>query len=710
MIRFLFVVFAAALLMTPSLAAEVSFERGTEAHIVATTQSPLEKRVVENLSHYLAAVLGKTPKVVRSIKDVPKGKPTIILVKATLPGANPPSIPAGSPESFALWTDSIAGRPVVVAAGTTELGVKRAVQRLVIMSEQKAGGLHLPECRISQSPWIPEREWTICPWVPQHVRGVFGNPYADERMNIWLYSDKQLADYVAMYDWFGYSGSQLMETAYSYAAMGSPEAFQGRQRELARLLKENGQNVSLWVWAAEFNGYGWLDPDVTYTPAPGLTAFDDPKVRRGFEKYYDHYAKLAPDVDRLIGHFYDPGHLENRADAFNYMRLLEQKFRAGNPKIKMSIDAWAAGIDYLEALVDNGFKDYLLLEMSMPHLFKPGAREAYHEKAKQLGLKVGIWGWYTTEYESDQLPSLYVNAQVLKNFYNQMRVGALRIHPASYWSEMEAHHLNNIYTMYAASQLLWNPDRDPHEILGELTGAIWGPENGAKVLAAVELIQDVRSGPTWETYWWTLPDYRLGTSDPKSDLERVERSLAAVKGLGVDPGFVPKVPLPFPPETFTELMVPHLMQIREFALFRIAAADISSRAKSGASKEELTRLLEAAWRPIPEFDTWIGTFGQPEARMQEIIVVKMCEELGIQVSAPSWWQEVEVARLLQKIQNMQRRQREVFTFSPRSVNEFQWNPAKMQKRLDTLVERGAVSETGDNAYQLSSWEHYRNFR
>jgi len=30
-------------------------------------------------------------------------------------------------------------------------------------------------------------------------------------------------------------------------------------------------------------------------------------------------------------------------------------------------------------------------------------------------------GWYTTEYETDQLASMYVNARVLANFYRQVR-------------------------------------------------------------------------------------------------------------------------------------------------------------------------------------------------------------------------------------------------------------------------------------------------
>ena len=123
---------------------------------------------------------------------------------------------------------------------------------------------------------------------------------------------------------------------------------------------------------------------------------------------------------------------------------------------------------------------------------------------------------------------------------------------------MEAHHLNDIYSEYVASQLLWNPDRDPHEILRELTDGIWGGSNGDKVFAALRLIEDTRSGPGWSTYWWQNPQYRLGTADPSDDLRRADAVVEELEGMKTDPSFVPKFPLPFPPQTFVDLMLPHL--------------------------------------------------------------------------------------------------------------------------------------------------------
>jgi hypothetical protein len=613
---------------------------------------------------------------------------------------------AGYPESFRIDTENSGRNPRITLIGSTDRGLKRAVQKLILKSRQIEGRLEFADMHISETPWIAEREWTICPWVPQYVRGAFVNPFADNRMNIWNYSDQQLADYVAMYDSFGFSGVQLMETSYSYNVFGSPEGFQARQRELAKLAHQNGQSVSLWVWAAEFNGHGWVDPDITYTPKAGQTAFEDLDVRRGFEKYYNLYAKLAPHVDRLIGHFYDPGNLKDRQDVFRYMRLLEEKFKAKNPGIRMAIDSWGVSHDYLKDLIANGFTNYELLEMSMPSLFKPGQRESFHEEAKRLGLKLGVWGWYTTEYETDQLASMYVNARVLQTFYRQMRDGALRTYPVAYWSEMEAHHLNNIYSMYAASQLLWNPDRDTNEILGELIEGIWGPKNGPDVLEAIQLIQDVRSGPGWETYWWTLPGYRPQTGNPTEDLKRVEAIISNLEQMKTDAAFVPKFPLPFSPDVFIRLMLPHLRQIRDFNRFRIDLAELQRALREGLSKQEGSRRLSAIWQPIPDYDTWIGTFGQPEERLQNKMILKVADEAGLKVEEPAWLRARDASRLLQKIQFMQRAQRNELVFKSRPLNEFFWPVPRFQARLEQLLRDGSIEKVGEDAYRLVNWRQF----
>jgi hypothetical protein len=278
---------------------------------------------------------------------------------------------------------------------------------------------------------------------------------------------------------------------------------------------------------------------------------------------------------------------------------------------------------------------------------------------------------------------------------------------------MEAYHLNNIFTMYAAAQLLWNPERDPDEILREIAEGIYGPHNGEPVFQALKLIEDVRTGPTWDTYWRQLPNYRLGTDDPAADLRRADEAIAAFETMTPDETFVPKFPLPFPPATWIELILPHLRQIRHFADFRMRATEIRAAAKNGASKAQLTQLAQAAWQPVPDYNTWVGVWGQPEAIMQEKILGEFARELGLEVTTPGWMRFRDAERLLQAIQGQQRLSARPWKCQSYggwllSGGAFMlWPMEKFRDRLQLLVENDVVEKTGDGSYQLANWEEYR---
>lgn len=688
----------------------VNFTIGKPAYVVASPKTALEKRVTQWLSSYMQKVLKAPVRTVSSIKAVPAKMPAIIL--ASHPDAALKlTISTKSEEAFALKSVIVNTHPAVIAAGNTELGLKRAVQRLIIKSEQHAPGLVIKPLNLSETPWIPQREWANCPWAPDKVRRSFNNPEVDKRNNIWLYSDQQIADYVEMFDWFGFSGSQLLETCANYGAMGSPEAFQDRLVKFAKAAHQNGQHVSYWVWAAQFNDYGWFDPEVTYKPAPGKTAFTDPKVRATFEKYYNGYAKMAPYVDMLIAHYYDPGSLTNREDVFSYLKLLQAKFKAKNPNIKMAVDFWAAGspADYMQQLIDHGFDKSLLLEMSLPIFFKPDQREALHEAAKKLNMQMGIWGWYMTEYETDQRPMMHVNAKALKGFYQSIKNGVDKIQPISYWSEMEAYHLNNIFSMYASAQLLWNPDRDTDDILREIAEGIWGPRNGPQVLEAIKLIEDARSGPTWDTFWWKTKEYKLGADDPNEELKIADHAIANFEKMKTDTSFVPKFPLPFPPATFIELTLPHLRQIRQYAEFCIKADKIREAAKNNAPKAQLTAMAADAWQPILEYNTWIGSYGQPEANMQEKILRQMAKEYGFDIKTPGWVRYRDANRYLQRIQNVQRDMRDAYKFKgdeSRIRSDMAFTAEKAMDCMQLLIQDGAVTLADNGTYQLPNWQDF----
>ena len=154
-------------------------------------------------------------------------------------------------------------------------------------------------------------------------------------------------------------------------------------------------------------------------------------------------------------------------------------------------------------------------------------------------------------------------------------------------------------------------------------------------------------------------------------------------------------------------MIPHLKQIRDFAEFRIEVAKVRAAAQAKASKEELTRMARAAWKPVPEFNTWIGTFGQAEAVQQEIILQKLAKELAIEIEPPEWLRARDADRLWLCLQKRQRSSPTVWQFHPREITQFHWTVEKLTDRVEKLAEDGCVKKAGKDVYQLSNWMDFR---
>lgn len=669
-------------------------------------QTEASRLALDELAAYLHACLPCAPRVLAPSEEPHPPTPLFVLGPPAVCARWQTPPPPEGPESYTLHVAADPARPTMVCAAHTEQGLKRAVRHGIRLLRQDGATLRIAPVTRREKPWIPEREWTLCSWEPQWVRAQFTNPRADARMNVLRFPPPQLRRYVALMDQFGFTGVQVLSQCYNWQACGSIEAYHDTLKQIADLAHERGQAVSLWVWAAQFNGYGWVDPDVVYTPAPGLRALDDPRVRRTFEKYYARYADLAPFVDRVIGHFFDPGMLTRLDDAVACMRLLEETCRAKNPNLKFAIDTWNTGPQYAQTLREAGLRDYLVLENNN---WDAERRRAFRGQVRAAGLGSGIWGWYATEMESDQKAALYVNARALKDLYQGIKTVADETQPTVYWSEMEACHLINLFSVYAAAQLLWDPDQDPSTLLREVTEGLWGPRNGPIVLDALELIQDTRSGPTWRSYW---VEHRLGTEDPAHDAARATQCLQALHGLRPDPTFQPKFTLPVEPAVLVELMLPHLEQIRLFAQFRLQWEEVRKAAAAGADKTRLAALIDAAWQPIPEFTTWIGTCGVIEAHRQEQLVRALCAERGIPVPLKPWRRAQLTARLLEKMADAQKHHDRPVPCSIAFLCDsgFNLSPEETADLMRVLTRDGVVLPEGPDTYILANWKDFPDLR
>ena len=197
------------------------------------------------------------------------------------------------------------------------------------------------------TPWIPCREATVCTWKTDYNRGYIGNMTASLLTDFASLSNRQLSDYAEMLKTCGFTGAQVTDIAAAWRASGSWETVHDRYKIFADELHKRGMTFTLWVWAANFTGHGWIDETVAYRNTdPAQPAWKDPRVWAAFNKYYDIYADMAPWTDRVIAHFFDPGNLTDMESILTFTKLLADKFRAKNPAVKVGIDTWGAPADY----------------------------------------------------------------------------------------------------------------------------------------------------------------------------------------------------------------------------------------------------------------------------------------------------------------------------------------------------------------------------
>ena len=107
---------------------------------------------------------------------------------------------------------------------------------------------------------------------------------------------------------------------------GGYEFVQQRIRFMADAAHSLGMKFTLWVWGAEFTGYGWVDDTVEYFDySKYVYSYEDPKALATFEKYYA--GQLFENIQKgnLYEGYTQPSNVGNfKRDAFNIVSIAIQ--------------------------------------------------------------------------------------------------------------------------------------------------------------------------------------------------------------------------------------------------------------------------------------------------------------------------------------------------------------------------------------------------
>ncbi len=569
-----------------------------------------------------------------------------------------------------------------------------------------ASAIHVPQEVLPKESWIEEREAIITLWNINYSRGAYLDSDVSLKNNLIDYSEEQIYEYVKMLKYCGFTGIQVTEMCSTWAGVGTYEASHEKIRMFADAAHSLDMKFTLWVWGSEFADNGWVDDEVIIGYFDKGYTFETPRVIETFENYYSRYAELADCCDRVIGHYYDPGNLHTAEDIAFFAKMLKDKFQAVNPDIDFGISCWVDVYDKNVFVRELG-TDITLYECG--HHDREDAYVPFRTQVSSFGCRLGTWAWNTCEMEIDQLAQMNFNLEIIRSVYQTARKYDYIAKP-SYWSEMDSYHVLNAFSLYCAGQLLINPDTESEVIYEELSTAAVGPEYAEAFAEMLSIIQDARSGYTWDTYFWSNENYIL-----KSDAYPAEEILARCNEvLPVLEEMIEKdvesytMPFPIPLQDVLRMMQPHMVQIRDFAEFRIALAQLEADYAQGLDVQVLNDRLYEISEPIKDYNCIIGAWGQIEARAQYEMVMEFCKNAGVEVPMHVNFQEDRKKRIVAQLISYQKELEEPYLLDkPYYQLGLAYGPEETNRLVQELVDEGFFIRTEDDKVYLKDWENYK---
>jgi len=565
--------------------------------------------------------------------------------------------------------------------------------------------IRIPENVVKQEAWIEEREAIVTLWNLNYARGTYLDSDVSTKTNILDFTEEQIYEYVKMLKFCGFTGVQVTEMCSTWAATDGYEAGHEKLRMIADAAHSMDMKFNMWVWGAEFADNGWVDDEVINFYGSGDFARNDPAVQAVFDKYYNIYAELADCCDRVIGHYYDPGNLMFAEDIAFYAKMLKDKCLAVNPDIDFGISCWVDVYDK-NVFVQTLGNDVTLYECGWRE--DPGTYASFRTQISSLGCRLGTWAWNTCEMETDQLAQMNFNLEIIRSVYDTARQYDHIMKP-SYWSEMDANHVINVFSLYCAGHLLINPDTTSEEIYKQISTATVGPEYAETFAEILSIIQDARSGTSYDTYFWKNENYILKSPDypAESILVRCEQVLPVLDEMIEKEIESYSLPLPISLNDLLQLVRPHLLQIQDYAQFRVDLRELEQDYADGVDLQVLENRLYEISEPVKNYNTVIGAWGQIEARAQYEMVMAFCEKTGLEVPMHAAFQNERKDRIMAQLITGQMELDE-----PHKVSDtfYQWGlaygPEETARLVQELVDEGLLIRDEDGLVYLANWDNY----
>ena len=559
-------------------------------------------------------------------------------------------------------------------------------------------------------PWMPEREPIICLWKTNMTRGAYYNYSTSLKSEVLSYSDDMLYSYVKMMHDCGFTGIQVTDMCSAWAAYGNYEYVHDRLRFMADAAHSMGMKFTLWVWGSELTGYGWTDDSVEYYLDYDGNRYDyakdNPRALAAFDKYYSIYAELADCSDRVIGHYHDPNNLTSQEDIAFFAKMLRDKVKEVNPKVDFGVESFTNMINIYTLMGELG-TDFTMY--SGADTTGDISWDTFRSITRENGLGYGIWSWNLAEMEIDQLAEMNVNSKIIKSVYLKTAESDAIAKP-TYWSEMDSYHVVNLFSLFVAGRLLQNPGEASEGALMDSAAAVVGTEYAEMLYQVLTLIEDARSGDSFESFKWGADNnqYIFYSSDyrPAEIYHRAEEALEYLDEMINADIQCNTISLPVSVSELLKLVATHVEQIREFAWFRLKYDALAAMPEGEVSAEDVA----AIYVPVCEFDAVTGLWGQPEARAQYELIERLCDDRGLEVPHNKVFDYYRKQRILAELISYQKKSEKCCYFDKETCFQFGLAVRREDcKRLvEELTEEGILSESDNGMVYITDWRRYTN--
>jgi len=616
--------------------------RSQKCVIFVSPTLSISKIAVDYLRNYIGCVTGETPALIVAGGGEKINCDCIVIGNEK---RNPLAHGKGvqhlvaplRPDGYVLKTVSVDGHKVVVVAGNEEVGDKYAIHHLIRELEVGNGQISFGDYNIVVNPFFKTRTVLLATAnrldssphpnnnkiVPSrlHKQGLSSSVLKRYHYEGW--SAEKLDKYVKQLDFYGFNALHLSDEHYSYAHGSACFVTRRQHREkIVRMLKlaeELGNQRVFSIWGGTIFHHkpdtviaDWDDPLCDTRPwfscfAKNQLCWNDPKGRNFIQRHLQYLSGYAPFVDHIVSHFIDPGGCARQcctiATAMEIMNYEYGLFRKGNANMGASFNVWpltSSAYGYRK-------NDYAGLYIKEPRswsgtftwnnftkhigLLDPDimvANRRYDPEIAELCRRwkrgYDLWTWYNCDQET--FGSLHVQAEQMGREFGNL--------PAEASEQVDrimigscAHGLNSA-TLYIGAALLWNPKRDPFEILKEFCNLVFGPKIAEAMYMGYHAIARIRNHDVDGDSAFDYNYLGAGTAEPKEDYRLASEASEALTPVVEDTGWVSKIPMAVDRAELIEDLKEHLEMVRQYAEFRIAFERLAGKARF--TKEDVAAL------------------------------------------------------------------------------------------------------------------------